>query len=73
MVVDIVDVLRLELVAVVVDFVLDVEGTVDIEGLLTTIEQAVHLRESLVGEFHHLMDMVVLLLGEVFLLALILA
>ena len=73
MVVDIVDVLRLELVAVVVDFVLDVEGTVDIEGLLTTIEQAVHLRERLVGEFHHLMDMVVLLLGEVFLLALILA
>ena len=73
MVVDIVDVLELELVAVVVDLVLDVERAVDIEILLATSHESVHLGERLVGELHHLMDMLILLLGEVVLLALILA
>ena len=39
------DVLRLQLVAVVVDLVLDIERAVDIERLLAAFHQAVHLRE----------------------------
>jgi hypothetical protein len=48
-VVDVVDVLRLELVAVVVDFVLDVERAVDVERVLPAAHELVHLREGGVG------------------------
>ena len=65
------DVLRLQLVAVVVDLMLDIKRTIDIERLLATLHQAVHLRERLIREFHHLMDMIILLLDEVILLAVI--
>ena len=72
MVVDVSNVLRLQLVAVVVDFVLNIKLTVDIERLLASQHQAVHLRQCLVCQFHHLMDMVILLFYEVIFLAVVL-
>ncbi len=51
-VVDVGDVLRLELVAEIIDLVLDVEGAVHIEGLLAPQHQTVHLRQRLIGKFH---------------------
>ncbi len=71
MVVDVIDVLRTQLVAVVVDLVLDVEGAVDIEVVFASGEHDVHLGERVVGEFEHLMQVLVLLLGEVFLAVLL--
>ena len=68
-VVDVGDVLRLQLVAEVIDLVLNVEGTVHIITLLTTTHQLVHLRQRVVRETHHLVDMAVLLIVEVVLLA----
>ena len=73
MVVHIDDVLRLQLCTEVVDFVLDVERAVDIVRLLATRHQLVHLRQRIVGEQHHLVQVVILLVGEVVLLALIFA
>src|SRR5574344_1873684 len=64
--VDVVDILALQLIAVVIDFVFDVEGTVGIQIILTSAEQNVHLGKTVVGEFKHLMDMFYLLLGEFF-------
>ena len=72
MVVDVHDVLGLQLVAVVVDFVLQIERMVHVVSLLAAAHQAVHLRQALLGEFHHLVDMAVLLLVEVILLAVVL-
>ena len=72
MVVDVVDVLRLQLVAVVIDLVLDVERAVDVERLLAAAHQGIHLRQRLLGEFHHLVQVVVLALDEVVLLAVVL-
>ena len=67
MVVDVVDILRLQLVAVVVDFVLDVERTVDVVLFAVAHQNRIHLRECLIGEFHHLVHVGVLVVGEVFL------
>lgn len=66
-VVDIVDVLALQLVAVVVDFVLDVEGTVGIGVALVPYESHVHLREGIVGKLHHLVHVLILGRDEVLL------
>ena len=46
-VVNIVDILRLQLVAEVIDFMLDIEGTVYIEGFLAAPHQLIHLRTPL--------------------------
>ena len=73
MVVDVGNVLRLQLVAVVVDLVLDVEGAVHVVRLLAATHQAVHLGQRLVGQPHHLVDVLILALGEVVLLAVVLA
>ena len=51
---------------------LNIEGTVHIVGLLAATHQLVHLGQRLVGKSHHLMDVVILLVGEVILLAVIL-
>ena len=68
MVVHINDVLCLELIAVVVDLVLDIERAVDVVRLLAARHQLVHLDKRLVGESHHLMQVIVLFLVEVILL-----
>jgi hypothetical protein len=72
-VVDVGNVLRLQLIAIVVDLVLDVERTVHVEGFAAASHQAVHLGKRLVGESHHLVDVLILAVGEVVLLAVVLA
>ena len=67
MVVYIVDVLALQLVAIVVDFVLDVEREVGIVVPLMTYESDVHLGEGVVGKLHHLVHVLILGSDEVFL------
>ena len=66
-VVHIVDVLALQLVAVVVDFVLDVERAVHVEPVLASGEHDIHLGETVVGQFEHLLQVLILLLGEILL------
>ena len=66
MVVDIIDILAAQLAAIVVDFVLDIERTVYIVVRLMTNESCYHLRQRLIGELHHLVHMLILLLSEVF-------
>ena len=61
------DVLGLQLIAIVVDFVLDIERRVGIDGLAALDEHDVHVRQRVVGESEHLMDVLILLGGEVFL------
>ena len=60
MVVHIVDVLALQLVAVVVDLILDVEREVGIVVSLMTYEGDVHLGKGIVGKLHHLMHVLIL-------------
>ncbi len=60
MVVYIVDVLTLQLVAIVVDLVLDVEREVGIVVYLMTYEGDVHLGEGIVGKLHHLVHVLIL-------------
>ena len=60
MVVYIVDVLALQLIAIVVDFVLDVEREVGIVVSLMTYEGDVHLGKGIVGKFHHLVHVFIL-------------
>ena len=66
-VVYIVDVLTLQLVAIVVDLILDVEREVGIVVPLMTYESDVHLGEGVVGKLHHLMHVLILRSDEVFL------
>ena len=67
MVVYIVDVLALQLIAIVVDFVLDVEREVGIVVPLMTYESDVHLGEGIIRKLHHLMHVLILRRNEVFL------
>ncbi len=67
MVVYIVDVLALQLVAIVVDLVLDVEREVGIVVSLMTYEGDVHLGKGIVGKLHHLVHVLILRSDEVFL------
>ena len=67
MVVHIVDVLALQLVAVVVDLILDVEREVGIVVPLMTYESDVHLGEGIIRKLHHLMHVLILRRNEVFL------
>lgn len=60
MVVHIVDVLALQLIAIVVDFVLDVEREVGIVVSLMTYEGDVHLGKGIVGKLHHLVHVLIL-------------
>ena len=73
MVVDVVDVLRLQLVTEIVDFVLNVEGTVHVVRLLAATHQLVHLSQGVVSKAHHLVQMAVLLVVEMILLAIVFA
>ena len=74
MVVDIHDILVLQLSAIVVDFVLNVVGFVDINiTLLTEFHHETHVVESLLVEVHHVLDVLVLLLREILLRVLALA
>ena len=66
-VVHIVDVLALQLVAIIVDLVLDVEGEVGIVVAIVSHEGDVHLGERLVGQLHHLVHVLVLSRDEVLL------
>ena len=66
-VVHIVDVLALQLVAIVVDLVLDVEREVGIVVPLMTYESDVHLAEGIIRKLHHLMYVLILRRNEVFL------
>ena len=72
-VVHVADVQAAQLVAEVVYLALGVERAVYVETLLAPAHQAVHLREGLLGEVHHLAHVLVLLRGEMLLLALHLA
>ena len=67
MVVYIVDVLALQLVAIVVDFVLYVEREVGIVVPLMTYESDVHLGEGIIRKLHHLVHVLVLRRNEIFL------
>ena len=67
MVVYIVDVLALQLVAIVVDLVFDVEREVGIVVPLMTYESDVHLGEGIIRKLHHLMHVLILRRNEVFL------
>ena len=67
MVVHIVDVLALQLITIVVDFVLDVEREVGIVVSLMTYEGDVHLGKGIVGKLHHLVHVLILGSDEVFL------
>ena len=60
MAVYIVDVLAIQLVTIVVDFVFDVEREVGIVVPLMTYEGDVHLGKGIVGKFHHLMHVLIL-------------
>ncbi len=62
--VDVVEVLGLNHVAVVVDFVLDVIGTVDVAVFLVVHEDAVHLGETVVNKVHHALDVLDLISRE---------
>ena len=59
-VVHVVDVLALQLVSVVVDFVLYVEREIGIVVYLMSYERDVHLCERLVGKLHHLVHVLIL-------------
>ena len=67
MVVYIVDVLALQLVAIVVDLVLDIEREVGIVVPLMTYESDVHLGEGIIRKLHHLVHVLILGRDEVFL------
>ena len=67
MVVYIVDVLALQLVAIVVDLILDVEREVRIVIPLMTYESDVHLGEGIIRKLHHLMHVLILRRYEIFL------
>ena len=67
MVVYIVDVLALQLVAIVVDLVLDVEREVGIIIYLMTHQGDVHLGEGIICKLHHLVHVLILRRNEVFL------
>ena len=66
MVVYIVDVLRAQLVAIVVNLVFNVERAVYVKIVAATGKHNVHLCKRIVGKFEHLMQVLVLLLCEVF-------
>ena len=70
MIVYICNVLALQLVAEVVDFVFKIECTVHVETNLATVHQCVHLCQGIIGELHHLVHVLILTLGEMLLLAL---
>ena len=67
MVIHIVDVLALQLVAVVVDLILDVEREVGIVVSLMTYKGDVHLGEGIVGKLLHLMHVFILRRDEILL------
>jgi len=68
LILDIHNVLLLENLAVIVDFVLEIQRMVDIH-LLRIVEHGNHVRQSLVAKVHDVLDMVVLFFGEIFLAA----
>ena len=61
------DVLGLQLVAIVVNFVLNIERRVGIDGFAALHEHDVHVRQRVVGQSEHLMDVFILLCRKVFL------
>lgn len=67
MVVHIVDILRAQLVTIVVDFGLNIERTVHIIVLTVTNKNTIHLCQSIICQLKHLVHVVILLLCEVFL------
>ena len=67
MVVDVVDVLALQLVSVVVYLVFYVECAVHVIVHLAPCQQHVHLCKTVIGKFKHLVQVFILLFGEVFL------
>lgn len=71
MVIDIIEVLVAKLVAVVVDFRLDIERMRHGERVAVVGEHIVHLRQSLIHQLKHLMDVLILLVSEVLLVVLL--
>ena len=65
MVVYIVDILIAKLLAIVVDFVFDIERMVYIDILFTTVDNHIHLRKAFVGKLEHLVYVFVLLFGKI--------
>jgi len=68
-VVDVGDILGAELVAIIVDFVLDVERPGRVEVLTIARHERIHLAQGIVNKLEHLHDMVVLRFGEILLAA----
>ena len=65
--VDICDILTLELVTEVVDLRLNIEYLIDIKCLAIAGHEGIHLSKRLICKSHHLRDMAILFLCEVFL------
>lgn len=71
MVIDIIEILVAKLVAIVVDFRLDIERMRHGERVAVVGEHIVHLRQSLIHQLKHLMDVLILQGGEVLLIILL--
>lgn len=65
MVADIGNIQVFKLVPVIVDFVFKIETAVYVNSLSAMGEHIVHLNKSVICKFKHLMDMHILLVGEV--------
>lgn len=70
-VIDIIQVLVAKLVAIVIDFRLDIERVGHRERMTVVGEHIVHLRQSLIHQLKHLMDVLILLVSEVLLVVLL--
>lgn len=70
-VIDIIQILVAKLVAIVIDFRLDIERMRHGERVAVVGEHIVHLRQSLIHQLKHLVDVLVLLLSEVLLVVLL--
>lgn len=70
-VIDIIQILVAKLVAIVIDFRLDIERMRHGERVAVVGEHIVHLHQSLIHQLKHLMDVLVLLLSEVLLVVLL--
>lgn len=70
-VIDIIQVLVAKLVAIVIDFRLDIERVGHRERMTVVGEHIVHLHQSLIHQLKHLMDVLILLVSEVLLVVLL--
>ena len=65
MVVHVVDVLALQLVAIIINLVLDIERTINVKIVFASGKHHIHLTETVVCKLKHLMQMLILLFCKV--------